>query len=130
MTTADAQLAELAAQIRDHTLCTALLHTAGAHGSQPAYSDKMGKGATTRTWTWERFRNDVLDLAAGLLDHDVARGIALAFGVHLRSATGLSEATPPSGRISRIAVRRGTAPQRCASGAVRIFGTVSTLLPS
>jgi hypothetical protein len=63
-------------------------------------------------------------------DHDVARGIALAFGVHLRSATGLSEATPPSGRISRIAVRRGTAPQRCASGAVRIFGTVSTLLPS
>jgi long-chain acyl-CoA synthetase len=78
MTTADAQLAELAAQIRDHTLCTALLQTARAHGSQSAYSDKMGKGATIRTWTWERFRNDVLDLAAGLLDHDVARGARVA----------------------------------------------------
>jgi len=78
MTIANAQLEELAAQIRDYTLCTALLHTAGAHGSQPAYSDKMGKGATTRIWTWERFRNDVLDLAAGLLDHDVARGARVA----------------------------------------------------
>jgi long-chain acyl-CoA synthetase len=78
MTTADARLAELAAQIRDHTLCTALLHTAGARGGQPAYSDKMGSGAATRTWTWEGFRNDVLDLAAGLLDHDVARGARVA----------------------------------------------------
>jgi long-chain acyl-CoA synthetase len=35
-------------------------------------------GATTRTWTWERFRNDVLDLAAGLIDHDVAGGARVA----------------------------------------------------
>ena len=78
MMTADAQLAELTAQIRGHTLCTALLHTAKAHGSQPAYSDNLGNSATTRTWTWERFRDDVLDVAAGLLDHDVAAGARVA----------------------------------------------------
>jgi long-chain acyl-CoA synthetase len=78
MTIANARLAELAAQVGGHTLCTALLHTAEAHGSRPAYSDKMGKGATTRTWTWERFRNDVLDLTAGLLEHDVAKGARVA----------------------------------------------------
>jgi long-chain acyl-CoA synthetase len=78
MTTHSAQLAELTAQIRGHTLCTALQHTAAAHGDQPAYSDTLGRGATTRTWTWERFRNDVLDLAAGLLDHDVAKGARVA----------------------------------------------------
>ena len=78
MTSHGAQLAGLTAQIHGQTLSTALQHTAEAHGLQPAYSDKLGKGATTRTWTWERFRNDVLDLAAGLLDRDVAKGARVA----------------------------------------------------
>jgi long-chain acyl-CoA synthetase len=72
------QRAELVAQIRDQSLCTALMQVAQAHGSQPAYSDKLGKGASTRTWTWEQFRNDVLDLAAGLVGHDVAKGARVA----------------------------------------------------
>jgi long-chain acyl-CoA synthetase len=78
MTTHTAQLAELITQVRGQTLCTALLHTAEAHGATAAYSDELGNGATTRTWTWDGFRNDVLDLAAGLVDHGVARRARVA----------------------------------------------------
>ncbi|MCW2667773.1 MAG: AMP-dependent synthetase [Frankiales bacterium] len=58
-------------RIAGSTLCLELERTVSEQGGTPAYSDRHGSDGW-RTLTWERLREQALDLAAGL----VARGMA------------------------------------------------------
>jgi long-chain acyl-CoA synthetase len=60
------QRAEIETAIADLTLCGLLRATAGEHGDMPAYSDREGDGPW-ETMTWQQFRDNVLELAAGLV---------------------------------------------------------------
>jgi long-chain acyl-CoA synthetase len=59
------QRAELEAAIEGQTLCDHLLETARKWGDKPAYSDR--DDGPWQTITWEQTRQQVLELAAGLV---------------------------------------------------------------
>ena len=69
--------AEIEAQTANLTLCGLLRATAEAHGDLPAYSDRDGDGAW-ETLTWQQFRDQVLQLAAGLVSLGLQPGDRVA----------------------------------------------------
>ena len=71
------QRAEIEAQTANLTLCGLLRATADAHGDQPAYSDREGDGSW-ETLTWQQFRDQVLQLAAGLVSLGLQPGDRVA----------------------------------------------------
>ncbi len=79
MTDVLAQRAEIEEQIDGLTLPATLERVVAERGDAPAYSDKVGvDGPGWRTVSWRDYREQVLDVAAGLLDRGVARGDTLA----------------------------------------------------
>lgn len=79
MTDVLAQRAEIEQQIAGLTLPATLARVAAERGDRPAYSDKVGvDGAGWRTVSWQEYREQVLDVAAALLDRGVVRGDVLA----------------------------------------------------
>jgi long-chain acyl-CoA synthetase len=76
-----AQRAEIEQEIAGLTLPLTLERVTAERGSAPAYSDKMGVAAGQpgwRTLTWSAYREQVLDVAAGLLARGVTPGDTLA----------------------------------------------------
>ncbi|MFC6343625.1 AMP-binding protein, partial [Nocardioides hankookensis] len=74
-----AQRAEIEEQIAGLTLPATLERVVGERADEPAYSDKVGvDGPGWRTVTWGDYHEQVLDVAAALLDRGVRRGDNLA----------------------------------------------------
>ena len=71
------QRAEIEAQTANLTLCGLLRATAAAHGDLPAYSDREGDAAWD-TLSWQQFRDQVLQLAAGLVSLGLRPGDRVA----------------------------------------------------
>ena len=69
--------AEIEAQTANLTLCGLLRATAEAHGDLPAYSDRDVDGAW-ETLSWQQFRGQVLQLAAGLVSLGLQPGDRVA----------------------------------------------------
>lgn len=105
MTDVLADRAHYEAEIAGRTLPEFFAETAAAFADEPAYSDKnqVPEGQAWRTLTWAQAREQVLDVAAGLIDLGVAQGDRIAImatnrNEHLLAdlAAGHAAATPMS----------------------------------
>lgn len=127
MTDVLTQRAEIQQEIADLTLPATLERVVAEHADAPAYSDKVGVATGWRTLTWSAYREQVLDVAAGLLARGVAPGDTLAIMASSRIEHVVADMAAVHAGATPMSVYATLAPEQVAYVAAHSEPTVVVL---